>query len=134
MRVVAVVVALTLGSGDAALAQQARDRSPLVPLRTGTAVISGIIVTDDESKRPIRRATVVVAEDAGGNSGRMTVTNDRGEFVVPDLPSGRYFVTATKGAYLAAAYGATRPRPCACSRRTAMFCLGSGELNVGLLP
>lgn len=111
MRVVAVMAALTLGSGIALLAQQTRDRAPLAAPRIGTAVVSGTVVTDDESKRPIRRATVVVAEEAGGHSGRTTVTNDRGEFMVPDLPSGRYLVTATKGAYLAAAYGATRPRP-----------------------
>ena len=111
MRVVGVVVALTLGSGMAALAQQTRDRLASVAPRTGSAVISGTIVADDASKRPIRRATVLVAEETGVNNGRMTVTNDRGEFVVPDLPAGRYLVTATKGAYLAAAYGATRPRP-----------------------
>ena len=111
MKIVVAIMALTLGSGIAALAQQTRDRSPVPAPRIGTAVISGVVVTDDESKRPVRRATLVVAEDAGGHSGRTTVTNDRGEFMVPDLPSGRYLVTAAKGAYLAAAYGATRPRP-----------------------
>ena len=131
MRVSALIVALTLGSGVAPLTQQVRDQ-PAVP-RTGTAALSGTIVTDDELKRPIRRATVSVTEDGGGNSGRMTVTNDAGEFVVTGLPAGRYMVTATKGSYLTAAYGATRTQRPGTVRTGTAVALADGQQISGLV-
>lgn len=110
MRRVVSVVLFTMATVGATLAQQTRDRSAAAP-RTGTSTISGIVVSDDDVKRPIRRVTVSVVEEGGGVSGRTTVTNDAGIFAVTGLPAGRYVVTATKGAYLPATYGAPRPRP-----------------------
>lgn len=109
-------------------AQQSRDTAPVpAKLERGTAVLAGTIVSDDESARPIRRAQVTVAPDGASMSGRTAVTNDAGQFVVTGLPAGRYLVTATKGAYLGAAYGATRtPRPGAAPSGTAVA-IGEGQ-------
>jgi protocatechuate 3,4-dioxygenase beta subunit len=105
---VMVGAALTAWQG-----QQARDpggaAATQAPARTGTGVLAGVVVSDDASAQPIRRATVTVAQDASLVGGRTAVTDDAGRFAIGDLPAGRYLVTAAKAAYLAAAYGATRP-------------------------
>lgn len=109
-------------------AQQARDTTPTpTQLQRGTSALAGTIVSDDEAARPIRRALVTVQPDGTGISGRTAVTNDAGQFVVAGLPAGRYLITATKGAYLTAAYGATRaPRPGAAPGGTSIT-VGEGQ-------
>ena len=72
---------------------------------TGTAVLMGTLVTDDENPRPIRHATVSLN---GGDirTGRMTVTDDQGRFGFIELPAGHYSVSASKPAYVESYYGA----------------------------
>jgi uncharacterized protein (DUF2141 family) len=126
-----VIVSFAI-TGVTAPGQQARDTSASPPVRTGTAVLSGTVVTDDDAKRPIRRATVLVLEEGGGTSGRMTVTNDAGDFSVGGLPAGRYTVTATKGAYLSAAYGATRQHRPGTLRTGTAVAVAEGQALSGL--
>jgi len=107
VRTVVCALVLTAVAVPAA-AVQVRDGAPQPTARRGTAVLAGSIVSDEETPRPIRRATVTITEDGGQASGRTAVTDDAGHFVVAGLPAGRYRVTASKGAYLPAAFGATR--------------------------
>ena len=73
-----------------------------------TAVISGVVVSDDEDGRPVRRVRVTCS---GGDSGNATaITDDRGRFQFPGLRAGRYTLSATKDAWVPTSYGAKRPK------------------------
>ncbi len=75
--------------------------------RTGTAVVSGVVLIDDRDGRPLRRARVVLGGD--GRDGRTAITEDDGSFRFTDVPSGRYRITAIRAGYVTMAYGASRP-------------------------
>jgi protocatechuate 3,4-dioxygenase beta subunit len=76
--------------------------------RTGTGRIAGHVVAAGQQPTPARRAIVSLG---GGNTAgrRSVVTGDDGAFVFEGLPPGRFTITASKPAFLAASYGATRP-------------------------
>jgi hypothetical protein len=101
--VVPVVVALGFGQ------QTGRDR-PGVPATApaGTARIAGIVVEADPTATTIRRA-ILTLTGAELPRGRTTISDDQGRFVFEQLPAGRFTLTSTKVAYIAGAYGATRP-------------------------
>ena len=84
---------------------QVRDATTAPP--PGRAVIRGVVVSTDETPRPIRRAIVTLA--GLGPNGRTVITGDDGAFEFAALPAGQYTVNATKAAYLRAPYGSTRP-------------------------
>lgn len=101
------IAVLALAIAPAVLAAQtARDTT--VASAAGTAVISGVVVSDDASATPVRR--VVIAVSAPEQRGdRRTVTDDQGRFSIGQLPAGHYTITATKAGWLAAYYGSSRP-------------------------
>ena len=90
----------------------ARDagRTLAAPPATGTAVLAGVVTTDEVDSRPIRRATVMIGSNANMSGGRLTVTDDAGRFRFSGLPAGRYVVGSMKPGFVPAAYGARRPR------------------------
>jgi hypothetical protein len=98
---------LILALGAVLSAQQVRD--PAVPrLASPPAMLSGIVVADNQNGTPIRRAMVSVR--GGDRDGLVSVvTDDAGRFTVGNLSAGRYTIVATKPAYLDASYGAARP-------------------------
>ena len=75
--------------------------------RTGTAVVSGVVLIDDRDAKPLRRARVVLGGD--GSDGRTAITEDDGTFQFTDVPSGRYRITATRAGFVTTALGASRP-------------------------
>jgi len=87
--------------------QQQPSRDAVAP-RARTGVITGTVMLDDATPRPIRRASVVVTGQ-GGMLPVQTFTDDAGRFSVGHLPPGRYTVKASKNAYVDAGYGAPRP-------------------------
>jgi hypothetical protein len=101
------LVTLALTAGPAA-----QDRPPQRdvkrPSAVGTGIISGTLVTDDASARPIRRATINLY---GGDlfTGRMTVTDDAGRFRIASLPAANYSLSATKPGFVTSYYGGKRP-------------------------
>ena len=94
------VLALTAGR-----AQQARDQ--MQTPRTGAAAISGVIVTDESTPQPVKRAQVVVVNAEAGFT-KTTFTSDAGRFSLVGLPAGRYTLMASKQPFLRASYGARR--------------------------
>lgn len=86
--------------------QQPRDGAR--PVATGSARLSGIVVTDGRSPQPVRRAIVTITGSALGVS-RSTITDDSGRFSFDALPAGRLTVTAARKAYLTSVYGAAYP-------------------------
>ena len=86
--------------------QQPRDG--VRPATSGSSRLAGVVVTDERTPRPVRRAIVTIAGSALGMS-RSTITDDNGGFVFDGLPAGRFTVTAARRAYLTSAFGASYP-------------------------
>lgn len=83
----------------------ARDRRPGENER-GTAVIRGQVVAAD-SGSPLRRAVVRAFSQGGGNG--MGQTDAEGRFEIPNLPAGRYFVSAQRTGYVNLQLGQRAP-------------------------
>src|SRR5215471_18827144 len=75
--------------------------------QSGTAVLSGVLVTEDQPPQPIARAKVELSRD--GDAPRTTYTDTKGIFAFNGLPAGRYSLAATMPAYVRAEFGAKRP-------------------------
>jgi hypothetical protein len=76
--------------------------------RTGTAVLSGTVVTNDADAQPVRRARVTLNGDIQ-IEGQVATSDDSGRFVFRGIPAGRYLLQANKPPFLPMNYGATRP-------------------------
>ncbi|MGE5833555.1 MAG: carboxypeptidase regulatory-like domain-containing protein [Acidobacteriota bacterium] len=104
------------GSKDPAYTEQQTTRDPRATPQTrdrtaepttGTGVISGVVVQDDGTNSPMRRARVTLRR-AESTAERAVMTDDSGRFSISGLPEGRYTLLAGKAAYLTAYYGSTR--------------------------
>ncbi len=78
-----------------------RDVGGAAPAR---ANLRGSVTAPNPDGGPIRRAIVALSGGPSG-PGRMTVTDDDGQFAFIDLPAGHYGVTASKPGYLTTRYG-----------------------------
>lgn len=78
------------------------------PLTTGTGVLTGVVMTDEETPVPVRRATVRIM-DRETVSPRSAGTDDSGRFTFEGLPPGRYTVSVMKPGYVETFHGARRP-------------------------
>ena len=83
-------------------AGQVRDRAPA---QTGTASITGRVMSDTQPSRPLRRA-VVTLNSADRSTGRTAVADDQGRFTIANLPAGSYLLTASKRGWVTMLYGA----------------------------
>jgi Carboxypeptidase regulatory-like domain len=100
------IVALALGLARSAAAQTKppRDANATPP---GTAILSGVVLTDEMSPRPLRRATVVLSS-GDIRFPQSTTTDDAGRFAFARLTAGNYSIVGTKPGYVASYYGAKR--------------------------
>lgn len=89
-----------------ALPQQIRD---LQTRQTGTAILTGIVMTDSPRPEPIRRALVTVTIGPQTSRQWQTSTDERGRFVLQGLAAGSARVVVSKPAYVTTYYGARRP-------------------------
>jgi hypothetical protein len=89
--------------------------------RSGTSSIAGIVTRADGPKAPLRRARVTVSGSTL-TAPRIDTTDDSGRFDIGGLPAGEYSVSASKPAYLAMNFGATRPK-----RQGTSVVLGDGQ-------
>jgi protocatechuate 3,4-dioxygenase beta subunit len=89
--------------------QPTRDTPLRPPPPTGSGVIAGTVLTDDNPPQPARRSRVMLNEVSSVIPGRTTTTDDAGKFAFRDLPAGRYNLQAAKPGYLRVNHGATRP-------------------------
>ncbi|HEY7475614.1 MAG TPA: carboxypeptidase-like regulatory domain-containing protein, partial [Vicinamibacterales bacterium] len=87
-------------------ATPARDRAGADP--PGTGSIAGVVLQDDGSNSPMRRARVTLRRSEGTTE-RATMTDENGRFAFAALPEGRYTLFAGKAAYLTVYHGAARP-------------------------
>ncbi len=80
------------------------------PAREGSGLILGTVI-DGTSGRPVAGAIVTVAGPglSPTREGARILTDNEGQFVFRGLPSGSMMLAATKGGYLAGAYGRRTP-------------------------
>jgi len=93
-----------------ALASSARQLPRDLPLRPpdGTAMVAGVVLTDEQPPLPVRRARVTLMPE-GAAAGWSATTDDEGRFAIPSVPAGRYTLESSKPAWITARYGAARP-------------------------
>ncbi len=122
---------LTLGfwvlAGGWTVAQQTVRDLP-AQTATGTALIAGVVVTDERTPQPARKVRVTLNSVDRGAPGRTTTTDEAGRFAFPDLPAGRFNLTANKAGYLPMNYGAKRPE-----RTGTPIALGDGQQVTGVV-
>jgi hypothetical protein len=106
LAIVAVVLAAVATLAQTPPPAQPRDQ-PRVSI-IGTAVVTGLVIADDEPRVPLRRATVTLSR-SGVEDIRSATTDDQGRYVFDHLPAGAYALAASKGAYLSISYGAPKP-------------------------
>ena len=82
--------------------QPARD-SARTPARTAT--VSGVVVTDEASPRPLRRVHVALAA-VDLRAPIASMTDDAGRFVLKGVPAGHYNVKASRAGYVETILGA----------------------------
>ncbi len=104
--ILAASLIAVLVAGSSQIAAQAPPRDTKADTRA-TATIAGVVVADDPEARPVRHARVMLNGDA--TAGLTTVTDDRGRFTFPNLPAGRFTVSAAKDGWVVTAYGAKKP-------------------------
>jgi hypothetical protein len=107
----AVVTLAALVSQAPPAPPQTRDvnRTPLV----GTARVTGTVTADEAGGAPVRQAVVRITVsnlDDGSTPAaainRAVVTDDRGRYVIADLPSGRFYLAVDKAGWVSMRYGA----------------------------
>jgi len=72
---------------------------------TGTATVSGVVVTDESAGRPLRRVRVSL-QSADLRSPISAVTDDEGRFVLKAVLAGHYTVLASRPGYVDTILGA----------------------------
>ena len=103
------VAATTLLAASTAATAQTRDFTPQVKSEpSGTGLITGSIVTDEQQPRPVRRVVVTISEAASIIQPRVVTSDEKGRFFFRNLPPGRYSVSARRAPYLTGTYGARR--------------------------
>jgi hypothetical protein len=96
---IAVALAATLA------AQTPRDGAA-VTAPAGKGAISGVVVSDDTSARPLRRVTVTLT--AGDGISLLSITDDAGRYAFRNLAPNRYNLAATRSGYVPAFYSASK--------------------------
>ncbi len=71
---------------------------------SGSGSVSGVVLLDDASQQPVRRARVTL-RNVEGRGERTVTTDDSGRYAFASVPDGTYNLTAGKPAYVAAFYG-----------------------------
>ncbi len=116
----AVAVSVVLcASGTQAARAQVRDGASVAS--AGTGAIGGTVVTDDVAPRPVRHA-IVTLNSQDRVVGRTAISDDEGRFAFPNLPQGRYSLSAQRLGWVTGAYGAK-----AVGRAGRTLALASGE-------
>lgn len=122
MRCILLAVLLVAGVG----AEQSNVQSP----PSGTARIRGSVV-DAGTGTPVRRASLRLTMVPPGRGSWTAISDGSGAFEFPDLPAGRFALSASKGGYVTAGPGQS---PGEASRRIATTGGGTVDLPPIRLP
>ena len=99
-------LAQTRGAGRS-FGQPPRD-TPALDSTTGSASMSGRVVTRD-SGTVVKRAMVILASE-DTRDGQTVQTDENGRYQFTALPAGQYTVRVTKPGFIGISYGQTHPR------------------------
>ena len=102
----------TLGGVFASSLAAAQQRDSTLPPSTGTSSIVGTVMVDEPNGQPLRGVSISTNLRSGGGTYQyQTTTNDKGQFVLANLPAGTYSAPyASKGGYVYSNYGEKRPQ------------------------
>jgi len=106
MRIVVAAVVTALVAASSGRQQPARDAASRGP--AGTAVLGGVVVADDTTRRPIHGAIVTI-NHVDRTYGDTAISDDLGRFEFRGVPAGRYLLAADKDGFLRTRFGASRP-------------------------
>ena len=95
----AALTAILLILGLPAQAQQTPAREVALTPTSGTASITGVVVSDEERPQPVRRAIVTLTGDRLRPS-RGAVTDDEGKFDIGNLPAGRFTLIVSRASLI----------------------------------
>ncbi|HEX5069175.1 MAG TPA: carboxypeptidase-like regulatory domain-containing protein [Vicinamibacterales bacterium] len=99
------IAAAALCGSRARAVDQVRDVPAASTL--GAAIVQGVVVNDDEQRKPLRNVTVTL-DRSGLEDIRTVATDEAGRYRFDRLPAGRYTLSFKKGAYISMDYGAPR--------------------------
>jgi hypothetical protein len=107
---VTVAVVSSIGIAPITAHQQVREgASPRpAPVTSGSALVTGTLTSNDQSPRPVRRATLILTSSET-SAARVAVTDDNGRFRFGNLPAGRFNLVANRLGFVRTYYGARRP-------------------------
>ena len=77
------------------------------PVPPATGSLSGVVVSDTATPRPVRRATVRLS--GAGATARLVGTDDEGKFLFDALPAGSFTLSAAKPGYVTTFHESKRP-------------------------
>ena len=89
---------------DVGAIQQSRDAS--AHPAGGSASLSGVVTTDEDTMKPLTRAAITVRGSTVGDD-RVALTDEQGRFEFQGLPPGPVEVSSRKNGYVTTSYGAT---------------------------
>jgi len=124
-RTFAAIAAVMLAGAYMTAQSPARDTG--ASRAEGSAIVSGIVVSDARAGQPVRRAIVTI-RGSGLAPSRSAITDDEGRFAFTELPKGRFTLTAARSGYLTSEYGARRP-----GRPGVPIALEDGQTSAGLV-
>ena len=112
---VVVIVVATLARPDARQVQRdpprttppppatAPSRDATKPATSGTAILRGVVTSEESPPRPIRRAMVNLT--ASDETTQITMSDDDGRFMFANLPAGRFRLSAMKPGWITGYFG-----------------------------
>ena len=77
------------------------------PVSPDTGSVSGVVLSDSATPRPVRRATVRLS--GAGATARLVGTDDEGKFLFDALPAGSFTLSAAKPGYVTTFHQSKRP-------------------------
>ena len=128
MRHVVAAVCITVCGLEMTPANQVRDRRASDPVAAaGTGVVSGVVVSAEDPRQPIRRAIVSISGD-DLPIGRTLISGADGRFAFTNVPVGKFTLKAYKGGYLPTTLGAKWP-----GQRGTVLVIGDAEQIVDVI-
>ena len=84
-------------------AAQTPGRDAPTPSATGTAIVSGVVTSEESTPRPVRRALLTLSSPDA--TPRTTLTDDDGRFAFTGQPAGRFTLSAAKAGWVTGYFG-----------------------------
>lgn len=98
-----LIVAMAMSVAPNVAIAQTRDN--LATPTTGTASISGVVLSDASPSAPVRRVLITLGSGGAMKIPLAAITDDSGAFTFTNLPAGTYTLVGNRPAWVGTAYG-----------------------------